>query len=131
MIAGQWLDPSNGTNRLFPVWTSSPMVAAYAVKRAHGIWSLMIVNKSASAQRVLVQFATGRQGVSRLRGTIACASFGDAQYVWHARGEASYAAPNRGVAIVAVTAPASGVFVIPKHSITVLRGYIGAEAQRS
>ena len=122
MIAREWLDPNNGTQDLFPSRSDSPLVTAYAVRRAENQWSVMLVNKCKCS--VPVEIGFGRDGPhdSRFTGAIAQVQYGSAQYAWRARGAASAASPNDPPLHTSLQAQRS--VILPSESIVVLRGEI-------
>jgi hypothetical protein len=102
------------------------LVTAYAVKRPDGDWSLMLLNKDPSnAHSVKIEFAdAGSKKVVHFAGPVTMVTFGAEQYVWHSQGPNSHADPDGPAATSTVNANSSGAFVLPRASITVLRGKI-------
>ena len=102
------------------------LVTAYAVERPDGQWALMLINKDrARAQEVRVSFRDG-DGPTRFTGPVAVTTFGASNYVWHAKGRDGRAAPDGPpVASKRPGGPAT-TYTLPRASLTVLRGKLGA-----
>ncbi len=102
------------------------LVAAYAVERPEGQWSLMPVNRdqlNSHAVRVVLDDAGAGQHAS-FQGAVTMVTFGSEQYVWHADGPNEDPDPN-GLAVTStVPGGADAVFTLPKASLTVLRGKV-------
>ena len=102
------------------------LVAAYAVDRPDGLWSLMLVNRDQlSSHRVRVAFddaANGRH--ASYQGPVTMVTFGSEQYVWHADGAQGHADPDGPEVTSTVPGGAEAVFTLPKASLTVLRGKV-------
>jgi hypothetical protein len=114
MLTQQWAMQGDALHRIYAA-RGTHEVSAYALKRPDATWSVLLVNKSDRAQNVAV-----RLGAQNFSGTVTIATFGQKQYMWHARGALSYADPDRAPAISQVAA--SDSYRIPPLSITVLRG---------
>jgi hypothetical protein len=94
------------------------LVTAYAVKRPDGNWSVMLINKDEN-QPYTVRVEIGDQTFS---GPVSWVTVGSEQYVWHAKGTESYADPDGPPAGKAVAGGPGATFLLPKSSVTVLRG---------
>jgi hypothetical protein len=120
MLAQQWVAPGNAVHELYPA-AATRLISAYAVKRPGGEWSVMLVNKDSRAHTVGLDFHDG-DTLRHFAGSVIRATFGSAQYVWHARGAASLPNPDGPIAVATIRA--SSAYQIPPESITVLRGRI-------
>jgi hypothetical protein len=88
MINHEWLQ-ADGVNQLFPASSDitdgagHTLVTAYAVKRADGQWSVMLINKDQeNSHRVRVEFTGGSSPRGQFSGTVEESLFGSAQYHW-------------------------------------------------
>jgi len=131
LVTEEWVRPGDEVHRVFPASSGvtdaagRAVVTAYAVQRPDGQWGVLLVNKDPAAPRtVRVAFRDGEaQRDLSFSGDVAVATFGADNYVWHAKSDGGYADPDGPIA--RSTQPAgSGVFVLPKASVTVLRGAI-------
>jgi hypothetical protein len=127
LITQRWALPGDAPHGVYPVTTSlppaKPLVTAYALHRPDATWSVLVVNKDTRARRIRIRF----NGGTRTRGfvgTVAIATFGQAQYHWTGNGPYDLPYPDRGVASSAAQAGDS-VFSVAPRSLTVLRGTIG------
>jgi hypothetical protein len=102
------------------------LVTVYAVKRPEGDWSLMLLNKDPSnVHSVKIEFTdAGSKKAAHFAGLVTMVTFGADQYVWHSQGPKSHADPDGPAATSTVNANSSGAFMLPRASITVLRGKI-------
>jgi hypothetical protein len=103
------------------------LVTTYALHRPDGNWSIMLVNRDENnAHSVRVSFEGGskRSGFS---GPVRFVTFGSEQYVWINDGPNSHADPDNPPAAKTIAADAQTTFALPRASVTVIRGKIGAE----
>jgi hypothetical protein len=132
MINLDWVKHGAGIHRFYPASSDltddagNVLVTAYAVLRPGGDWSVLLVNKDSSNDHaVRIQFdgadATPSQHFS---GKISVTTFGAAQYVWHPEGAKSHADPDGPAAVSSLEAMPDTNFLLPRASITVLRGKI-------
>jgi hypothetical protein len=127
-----WVKHGAGTHRLFPATSDltddagNTLVTAYAVSRPDGEWSLLLVNKdSANPHTIRVEFANGASNSAQhFDGNVSVTAFGAEQYVWHPKGADSYADPDGPAAVSSLQAKPDSAFLLPRASITVLRGQI-------
>jgi hypothetical protein len=132
MINLDWVKHGAGIHRFYPASSDltddagNVLVTAYAVLRPDGDWSVLLVNKdSANAHAVRIQFAGADATASqRFSGKISVTTFGAAQYVWHPEGAKSHADPDGPAAVSSLEAMPDTNFLLPRASITVLRGKI-------
>jgi hypothetical protein len=102
------------------------LVTSYAVHRPDGQWSLMLVNRDEnSPHSIRVQFVDGDRE-SSFDGAVTLATFGSEQYVWINDGLNSHADPDGPIVARTVDANSQTTFVLPKASVTVLRGKMPA-----
>jgi hypothetical protein len=132
MINREWVQHRSGVHELVPSSADVKdaeghlLVTSYAVHRPDGNWSLMLVNRDeAEAHAVRVSFEDSRSG-RRLSfaGPVARVTFGSEQYVWKNDGENSHADPDGPPIGSSVAGGAGTSYLLPKASITVLRGRV-------
>lgn len=132
MINLEWVKHGAGIHQIFPAESDitddaqHTLVTVYAVKRPDGDWSLMLVNKDPSNyHNVKIDFANSASNhVQHFAGRIAQATFGAAQYEWHPDGTKSRADPDGPPATSTSEIKPGDSFLLPRASITVLRGKI-------
>lgn len=132
MINLEWVKHGAGIHQLFPAESDikddalHTLVTAYAVKRPDGEWSLMLVNKDPSNDHdVRIDFAdSAANHVQHFAGQVERVTFGAAQYVWHPGGAKSHADPDGPPAKSTLDINPGDSFLLPRASITVLRGKI-------
>ncbi|MGC1646842.1 MAG: discoidin domain-containing protein [Candidatus Sulfotelmatobacter sp.] len=134
MINQEWVQHRSGVHYMFPSSTDikdsegNVLVTSYAVQRPDGNWSIMLVNRDESTPHtVRVQFYNSRtkQGVS-FSGPVTLVTFGSEQYVWIDDGPNSHPDPDHQPVATMLTAAPQAIFILPKASITVLRGKVAA-----
>jgi hypothetical protein len=125
LINLEWVRHRAGMHRLYAATcdlkdaAAHVLVTAYAVHRPDGEWAVLAINKDQSnAHAVRVTFAGNRT----FSGNTVVASFGTEQYVWHAAEQGSHAAPAGP--ILRRVVEAGGGLLLPKASVTVLRGKV-------
>jgi hypothetical protein len=136
MINREWVQHRSGVDQMFPSSANikdsdgNLLVTSYAVHRPDGNWSLMLVNRDEThPHTVRVVFNDAGKKTS-FHGPVRDVTFGSDQYVWINDGPNSHADPDH--APVGTTLSASGpqtVFVLPKASITVLRGKVSGSGK--
>ncbi len=136
MINREWVQHRSGIDQMFPSSTDikdgdgNLLVTSYAVHRPDGSWSLMLVNRDeTNPHTVRVIFGNAGKKTS-FNGPVRDVTFGSDQYLWINDGPNSHADPDH--APVGTTLSSSGpqtIFVLPKASITVLRGKIGGSGK--
>jgi F5/8 type C domain len=130
MINREWVNHGAGMHELAPALSDitddagHTLVTAYAVKRPDGEWSLMLINKDPSnAHEVKIEFDdTGGSPARRYADKVTVVTFGAEQYVWHPQGAKSHADPDGPPATTSMNAKSDSRFVLPRASVTVLRG---------
>jgi F5/8 type C domain-containing protein len=139
MINLEWVQHHSGMHELFPSTTGiddsdgNVLVTSYAVHRPDGNWSLMLVNRDENnPHTVHVSFEnSGDKKQGFFTGPVSVVTFGSEQYVWKNDGLNSRADPDNPPFGTAVEANAQTMFVLPKASITVLRGRVKGLAAES
>jgi len=128
MINLDWVQHGAGVHRLYPANADvtddagNTLVTAYAAARPDGEWSLLLINKDATnAHAVRVQFAD-EKSQRHFDGKLSVTTFGAEQYVWHPAGALSQADPDGPPAVSSLDARADTQFILPRASVTVLRG---------
>jgi len=131
MINLEWVQHRAGIHTMFPSRTDvtdaegNTLVTSYAVRRPDGNWSLMLVNRDENnPHRVRVAFENSGRPNQAFVGPITLVTFGSEQYVWVNDGLNSHADPDGPPAASIVAGSRDTEFVLPKASVTVLRGQI-------
>jgi hypothetical protein len=132
LINLDWVKHGAGIHKFHPAVSNlsddagNILLTAYAAERPDGEWALLLVNKdSANPHEATIQFASDDGNTLRqFSGTISRTTFGAEQYVWHPDGAKSHADPDGPAAVSAMDAKAGTRFMLPRASITVLRGRI-------
>jgi hypothetical protein len=134
LINLEWVLPGAGEHLVFPATSDvldpagHALVTAYALQRPDGQWSVMLVNKDQeNAHAVRLAFHDAKSGVARsLVGPASVVSFGSEQYAWHPSEKGGTADPDGPPVRSSLTAAADTLFKLPKASLTVVRGTLGA-----
>ena len=101
------------------------VITAYALHRPDGQWALMLINKDHDrSHRVRVEFDESSGRRSSFAGAVTTVTFGSEQYLWHENGRDSVPDPDGPPVSKAVEGGSNATFVIPKASVTVLRGNV-------
>src|SRR6266404_2028441 len=132
MINLDWLKHGAGIHRFYPAASDltdnagNIIVTAYAALQPDGDWSVLLVNKdSTNAHVVGIQFAAAGAGATqRFTVKVSVTTFGAEQYVWHPEGAKSHADPDGPPAVSSLQAKPGATFLLPRASITVIRGKI-------
>ena len=131
LINLEWVKHGAGMHRLFAAGcelkdaAGHVLVTAYAAQRPDGEWSLMLVNRdqsNAHAVRPMFQMQDG--AAAKFNGPVRMVTFGSEQYTWHSDGPNSHPQPDGPPVVSTVTAGGEAKFILPKASVTVLRGKI-------
>jgi hypothetical protein len=136
MINQQWVQHRSGVVEMFPSSTGTQdsdgniLVTSYAVRRPDGNWSLMLVNRDELnphwGRIVFEDSAHRRRGF--FSGAVDVVTFGSEQYRWINDGLNSHADPDHPPVGSVVEWNSETTFVLPKASITVLRGKVTGPA---
>jgi hypothetical protein len=131
MINLEWVQHRSGIHRMFPSSSDvkdekgNLLVTSYAVIRPDGDWSVMLVNRDENnAHPVRLSFNAGGNGGSSFSGPVRFATFGSEQYVWLNDGPNSHPDPDNPPIATTIDASRDTVFILPKASVSVLRGKI-------
>lgn len=132
MINREWVLHHSGMHQMFPSSTDvrdsagNVLVTSYALHRPDGAWSLMLVNRDENnPHAVRVVFDNAGKKVS-FSGPVRDVTFGSEQYVWINDGLNSHADPDHAPVGTTLRGSPQTVFVLPKASITVLRGKVNS-----
>jgi hypothetical protein len=134
MINLEWVQHRAGVHSMFPASVNikdrdgNLLVTSYAVHRPDGNWSLMLVNRDETnphAVRIVFEDANSKREAS-FSGPVTFVTFGSDQYVWINDGPNSHADPDNPPVATTIKGESGTVFTLPKASITVLRGKVGA-----
>ncbi|HUM06764.1 MAG TPA: phosphatase PAP2 family protein [Terriglobales bacterium] len=131
MINNEWTQHRSGVHEMFPSSSDikdekgNVLVTSYTLRRPDGNWALMLVNRDENrSHSVRIVFETGRRREASFAGPVATVTFGSEQYIWREDGPNSHADPDGPPAASLVAADPETVFVLPKASITVVRGRV-------
>ena len=134
MINLEWVQHRAGVHAMFPTSSNikdgegNVLVTSYAVHRPDGNWSVMLVNRdetNSHAVRLVFDDAKSKQAAS-FTGPVTFVTFGSEQYVWINDGPNSHAEPDNPPVATMLRGEPGSIFTLPKASITVLRGKVGA-----
>ena len=132
ILTKEWAQPVDKVHRVYPASgdirdaSGRAVVTAYALERPDGQWSLLLVNKDREKSygiKTVFHDSDATPGRS-FSGAVDVITFGAAQYQWHAGGANGYAEPEGPPARMKVKARPETEFVLPKASVTVIRGRI-------
>ncbi len=132
MINREWVQHGSGIHHMFPSSSDvkdsdgNALVTSYAVHRADGNWSLMLVNRDENNSHTIRVVFGGSPQDALFDGDVRMATFGSEQYVWINDGPNSHADPDGPIAARTVNATSQTTFTLPKASVTVLRGRVPA-----
>jgi hypothetical protein len=130
MINLEWAAHRSGVHQMFPSSTGiqdsegNVLVTSYAVHRPDGNWSLMLVNRDESNPHAVRVLFEDSKGSTSFAGPVSFVTFGSEQYVWKNDGKSSHADPDGPPTGTSVSGGPQATFVLPKASITVLRGKV-------
>jgi F5/8 type C domain len=132
MINLEWVQPGNGSHRLFPAASDirdgagNMLVTAYAAQRPDGQWSLMVINKDQeNPHTVEISFEDKEKGTRGLfAGSVSVTTFGKAQYQWHPNKTGGRADPDGPAVKSTLNANPDTKFTLPAASITVMHGTV-------
>ena len=100
------------------------LVTSYAVRRPDRQWALMLVNRDESSpHKVSIVFEDSKnKRKASFSGPVTLVTFGSEQYQWKNDGENSHADPDGPPVSTILPETRERTFLLPKASITVLRG---------
>jgi F5/8 type C domain len=134
MITKGWVQPVDAKHQLFNAssdledTSGNVLVTAYPIERPDGSWAILLVNRDRNQDHaVKVEFANAdtQQG-SFFSGAVAQTTLGQAQYEWHPGGELGHADPDGPPLRSTINGDANTLYELPKASVTVLSGHVGA-----
>jgi hypothetical protein len=132
MINREWVEHRSGIHRMFASFADikdgdgNALVTSYAVHRPDDEWSLMLVNRdenNSHTVKVLFNDSKTRRDTA-FEGPVTLTTFGSEQYVWINDGPNSHADPDGPLVARTLSANSQTTFILPKASITVLRGKV-------
>ena len=130
LITKEWVQPIDVPHKQFKASSDvsdaagNVLVTAYAVERPDGQWSVMLVNRDQTNDHpVKIVFADAGKRERHFSGKLDRITFGSNEYVWHADGPMGHADPDGPASRSTVDAMPDTLYVIPKASITILRGH--------
>jgi hypothetical protein len=135
----EWVQHRSGVHEMFPSSTDAKdsegnvLVTSYAVRRPDGQWALMLVNRDENnphTVRVAFDDSKNKQMAS-FSGPVTLVTFGSEQYSWKNDGENSHADPDGPPVSNILPDIRERTFVLPKASITVIRGNIERVAHKT
>ena len=134
LINLEWVQPVDRMHRVFRAASDARdpfgnlLVTAYVVERPDGQWSVMLVNKDRErAHAITIRFADADKQVDRyFTGEVDRATFGANEYQWRPNGASGHADPDGPQVKSTVSGGKGATYLLPKASITVLRGSVGS-----
>jgi hypothetical protein len=132
MINLEWVQHRSGVHQMYATSSKvndadgNALVTSYAVKRPDGQWAVMLVNRdqdTGHTVRIVFDDQQAKRSAT-FAGPVTSTTFGSEQYVWINDGENSHADPDGPPVGRSLPESPGRVFVLPKASITVLRGKI-------
>jgi hypothetical protein len=133
LLNRQWVQDGNGEHHVFPVRSDARdpagnlLITAYALLRPDGKWALLIINKDQqNGHNIRIVFKDHSTNEKfYFSGSVAQATFGSEQYQWHSNEHGGIAHPDGPVVYSSFLASSRSSYMLPKASITVLKGVIG------
>ena len=132
LVNQEWAIHGVGLHQVFEVAVGSDDLAepawitAYALRRPNREWSLLLVNKLKDVDHP-VQIAFQDPGSDRIgyfEGLTRKVTFGSQQYVWRGATIDAHAEPDRPPVVSQVSCGRGEVLILPRSSVTVLRGHV-------
>jgi len=131
LLTQEWAQPVDAMHDIYPAASDivdkhgNVIVTAYALSRPDGQWGLLLVNKDKRAEHaVTVDFHDNGSGDHHFQDGVTQISFGADEYLWHPAGANGYAQPD-GPAVTSTERGGKDTqYVLPKASVTVLRGMV-------
>jgi len=134
LITQQWAQPGDGEHRQYLASSDlrdpagDVLVAAYALERPDGQWSLMLINKDhdhAHEVHILFRNADTRTD-SWFAGPVTRIIFGKDQYQWHPARKKGYANPDGPPSVNKMNGDRGTRYSLPAASLIILRGRISS-----
>jgi hypothetical protein len=134
ILTQEWAEPVDALHTVYPARSDikddrgNVLVTAYALNRPDGQWAVLLVNKDQhNSHPVYVSFDDAGSGAHYFQDAVTEITFGADEYFWHANGANGYAMPD-GPAATSTEGGGKGTqYVLPKASVTVLRGRIDSD----
>lgn len=134
ILTREWVQPVDSAHKVFRAASDitdsfgNLLVTAYALQRPDGQWSVMLINKDRENDHAVhIVFTDGEGKGSRFfSGRVERITFGANEYEWHANGANGYADPVGPPARSTVSGGVQTLYALPRASIIVLRGVLGA-----
>lgn len=132
LLSQEWVLPGDKEHRVFNAASDvrdaagNVLVTAYALECPDGQWSLLLINKDRESGRtVRIAFRDADKKRDRFfRGRVETVTFGAAQFEWRPDGANGRAVPDGPPVKAKISGKATTEYVLPKASITVIRGKI-------
>jgi hypothetical protein len=133
LLTQEWVVPGDGAHRSFPAASDvvdaagHVLVTSYAVLRPDATWGLLVINKdqeNAHAVRIAFLGDGDGGGPKYFSDDVSVVTFGAAQYKWHPEIKGGWAEPDGPAARETLRAGRETQFVLPKASVSVIRGRI-------
>jgi len=132
MINLEWVQHRAGMHKLYPATcdlkdeAGHTLITAYAVTRPDGLTSLMLINKDqTNPHEVQLAFAPDGTHDRSFAGPVFMMTFGSEQYTWKSDGPHGHPEPN-DPPVKKTLPPATRSLVLPRASVTILRGKLTA-----
>ncbi len=129
LITHQWLGNASQAHQLFTSSTDledsqgRALVASYAVHRPDGLWSVLLLNKDErKAHNVRLRFHNEQKTTRSFNGLVDIYTFSRAQYVWHARDDQGFPAPDNFPVHTTQKSGQNFTVTLPPYALCVVRG---------
>ncbi len=136
LLTREWVQPVDKEHRVFRAASDvrdasgHMLVTAYALERPDGQWSILLINKDKDdSHAVRLSFHDAAAPADGFfSGPVDLISFGSAQYQWHPAGADGYAQPDGPAVKVRIKGEGANTeYILPKASITVIRGKVSGK----
>jgi len=131
LITKEWVQPIDAPHKQFKADSDladaagNVLVTSYAIQRPDGQWALMLVNRDQSNDHpVKIAFDGVGRSAQFFSGNVERITFGSNEYEWHQEGVGGHADPDGPPSRSTVQGSAETLYLLPKASITILRGKI-------
>ena len=123
-----WVQPGNGQHVMLHATSSikdgagNTMVYPYAVSRADGLYSVLLINIDSVPHAVSVSFTDTT--THSFSGLVSRYWLDATSYAWQTNGANGFASPNGPIEAIVSRTDGSSTYTLSPHSITVIRGKI-------
>jgi hypothetical protein len=131
LITKEWVQPVDAPHKQFKAQgdlvdaAGNVLVTSYAIQRPDGQWALLLVNRDQlNDHPVKVAFHGAGKSERFFSGNVERITFGSNEYQWHQEGIGGHADPDGPPSRSTVQGSADTLYLLPKASITILRGKI-------